>query len=145
DDFGLKTEFDLSHPFYCPKPYKALCKNLGVGLFGGELVLRSPKEKPVGSFLITWSFKTGDREGTAENSYSWEDWSHAAVGMFGPRYIESKPLLTAETKVRKVNLSVGYSGSWSGHMDSEYITDLRCLLREKLKKEFPEVTIKLTD
>lgn len=161
-DYGLKSQFNFSNHYrYCPKMYRPLCESLGVGLFGGELVLLSPTGKPVGSFTVTWSFETGGKDKGEQEDFSvssykdqWCPWE----GRGAPDDFKDRPPLTAETQVRRVKLDVNYSGVWNQEMGQGctvddvpyvphlvYLTDLRCLLREKLKKTFPEVAINLTN
>jgi hypothetical protein len=137
--FGLSAKVEPGR--YCPsKAYKPLCKKLGVGVLGAEVILQSPTGKPVEALAIAWDFQIGGTEGDEDNE-EYQENTKCPQPWFIPDSNDDRPSLTADTKVRKVELRVGYRERLR-LMD---LTDLRCLLREKLKGTFPEVTIKLTD
>ncbi len=138
EDFGLKTKVQVND-YFCPKEYKPMGERLGVGIFGEALVLQSPTGKPVGHFFIKWCFQANTGESDEEGETLWKNWFPAPKSWMN--YSEHTPPLTAESKVRSLCLDVGYSWKWS-EID---LTDLRCLIRQKLKGAFPEVTIRLTD
>ena len=135
--FGLSAKLG---PAYCPdKAYKPLCKSLGVGLFGVELTLYSPTSKPVLKLTLSWSFETGAPESEDEDEPSMGARWHPSMTQ-SMNFSQAMPPLDADTNLRSVELSVNYTEK-ARPMD---LTDLRCLLREKLKEAFPKVTLQLT-
>lgn len=136
EDYGLKAKAEVTE-YFCPKEYKPMGEKLGVGIFGEALLLQSPTGKPVGGFLIKWCFQANTGENDEDGETLWKDWFPAPA--FWKNYSQHTPPLTAESKVRRVCLEVGYCDK----TDRVDLTDLRCLIRQKLKGAFPEVTVNL--
>jgi hypothetical protein len=103
----------------------------------GKLIQEPTAPRCTGSFNVRWSFETGGED-------QWNLWQ---IRGDPDDIFKNRPPLTAETQVRRLKLDVNYHAGLGGERDEDrvYLTDLRCALREKLKKAFPEVTINLTD
>jgi hypothetical protein len=118
----------------CARPYCALYKELGIGLFGAHVVLYSPTGKPLGVVALSWRFQVDDegfrpKEGTIEAEVF-------ALGYWTPS--PSVPTIRPETNISRVEVAISVGTTCYTEEDA---TDLRVLVRRKLKENCSQVRL----
>ena len=143
DYFGLHAKAEPGPWDSQLKTYKPLCKALGVGLFGIELAVYSPTGKELLRLGVEWSFEVSGEDADEDESPGESWWRlHTVLREETDCHRRPRPPLSPDAELRRVELSVSPHG-W--HVGPDNRTDLRCYVREKLKKAFPKVAVSVAD